>query len=518
MATGHDPKTPTESSIDKFSVESDLSFEETPAKAAKQFKNWATQTLTALLTELELWHSPGGVPYATVQVATHEENWPLLSERFKSWLRYRAVERDQPLAGAADLEKIVGSLAAVALHRGECHRTWTRVGEHDGNVYVDLGDEDWRCVEIQPLDRAKDTHWQIIQKAPIKFVRRPSMRAMAEPMPGGSIDQFYRFANFETEADVQLTIGWIVASFRPRGPYPILIIGGTQGSGKSTLLRLLSRLVDPTHAPERNLPKDERDLYVSATNSHLQTFDNLSGINNSMSDALCRIATGGGFSTRTLHTDGEEFLMQARKPIIVNGISDLAHRGDLIDRSLQVRAARLSPEKRRTEEEFWNEFGMEEGMILGVLFNGVAWALGTYAETPVPPVRMSDAGRFMEASAELFGWAPGTFTKLLKDNRIQANQAVIESNSFAVALVALLEEQDGEWRGSATDLLYAVTNKAEQNAKRMKNWPASPSAASAGLDRIKDALEIRGYIFERGHEGPRRERRYIQFSRRIEDE
>jgi len=477
----------------------------------------ADRSMAQLIDELELWHSPSRVPYATIRISNHHENWPIESARFKAWLRWRSMQRGERLGTVADLEKVIGGLAATAIFSGPEYEIWVRVGELNGTTFVDLGDDDWRCVEIPPADMESDERWFVRDTAPIKFVRRPTMRAMAVPVPGGSIDQLRGYLNVENEGSFRLAVGWMLACFRPRGPFPILIIGGTQGSGKSTLLRLLSRLCDPTQAPERNLPKDERDLFVAAMCSHLQTFDNLSGINAGMSDALCRIATGGGYSARALHTDGEEFLLQACKPIMLNGISDLARRGDVADRSIQVTAARLSADKRLPEEEFWNRFAEDEPMILGVLFDAVAWSLRTYASTPAPAVRMADAARFMEAAAESLGWEKGTFAQLLRENKRQANEIVIESDPFSAALVDLLEEKDGDWRGSTTELLTTLTERVSDKIRRSKMWPISSSGARAGLDRTRDAVESAGFTFERGHEGPKRARRFIQFARLPEE-
>jgi hypothetical protein len=55
-----------------------------------------------------------------------------------------------------------------------------------------------------------------------------------------------------------------------------------------------------------------------------------------MSDAFCRLATGAGFSTRRLYTDSEEVIIEARRPVIVNGIGDLIQMPDLADRTLLV--------------------------------------------------------------------------------------------------------------------------------------------------------------------------------------
>jgi len=65
-------------------------------------------------------------------------------------------------------------------------------------------------------------------------------------------------------------------------------------------------------------------------------FDNLSGMADWLSETLCRIATGSGFGTRTLYTDDSEFLFSASRPIIMNGISDIATRHNLADRCVIV--------------------------------------------------------------------------------------------------------------------------------------------------------------------------------------
>ena len=63
--------------------------------------------------------------------------------------------------------------------------------------------------------------------------------------------------------------------------------------------------------PIRRLPREDRDLMISANNAFVLAFDNVSTIPPSISDALCSLATGGGFGTRELYTDDEEKLFDA---------------------------------------------------------------------------------------------------------------------------------------------------------------------------------------------------------------
>jgi hypothetical protein len=56
----------------------------------------------------------------------------------------------------------------------------------------------------------------------------------------------------------------------------VLVLSGEQGSAKSTFSTLLRELVDPNTAPLRALPREDRDLFIAASNGHVLAFDNVS--------------------------------------------------------------------------------------------------------------------------------------------------------------------------------------------------------------------------------------------------
>src|SRR6266540_6048044 len=111
------------------------------------------------------------------------------------------------------------------------------------------------------------------------------------------------FLNLSNQNDFVLVVAWLLAALRSSGPYPLLAISGEQGSTKTVLSKLLRALVDPHVAPVRALPREERELMIAANNGHLLAFDNLSGLPAWLSDALCRLASGGSFAVRQLYTD-----------------------------------------------------------------------------------------------------------------------------------------------------------------------------------------------------------------------
>ena len=176
-----------------------------------------------------------------------------------------------------------------------------------------------------------------------------------------------RFFNVSGEDDLRLIVAWLVAALRSTGPYPVLLFQGEQGSAKSTAERLARAVVDPSAAPLRTTPRSEHDLYIAADNAHVIALDNISTLQPWLSDALCRLSTGGGFSTRTLYENREEELFEGMKPVILNGITDVVSRPDLLDRALVVALPPIPDEERRPESELWREFEQTRPAILASL-------------------------------------------------------------------------------------------------------------------------------------------------------
>jgi hypothetical protein len=236
---------------------------------------------------------------------------------------------------------------------------FVRMAEHAGSVYLDLGDVKWKAVEVGP------TGWRIVEIPPVKFRRSRGMLPLPEPVHGGAINELYPFLNLATDEHRALVFCWMVGALRARGPCPMLCLHGEQGTAKSTTARVIRSLIDPNVAPLRSLPRDERDMQISARNSHLVVYDNMSHLEDWMSDALCRLATGGGLATRQLYTDEEEILFDAQRPVLLNGIEELAVQGDFLDRTISICLPQITEDTRRDERQFWCDFEQVRPRILG---------------------------------------------------------------------------------------------------------------------------------------------------------
>jgi hypothetical protein len=222
---------------------------------------------------------------------------------------------------------------------------------------------------------------------------------------------------------------------------------------------------------------------VAAANAWMLAFDNLSNLPAWLSDALCRLATGGGFGTRTLFTNQEEALFDAQRPVWLTGIDDVVTRGDLLDRSLLVYLPEIPDEKRRPEDEFWQAFEVVRPGILGALLDAISAGLRHLATVQVSPLpRMADFAKWVTAAAPALGWEARAFLDAHVQNRDEAHAVAVEGSAVAHAVHTLActrspgrARPPSSWRPSRRKPSRAA--KAFRACLRMPAPSARPSAA-----------------------------------------
>jgi hypothetical protein len=443
-----------------------------------------------LSKDVELFHTPEDTPYGTFAVDGHHETWPVLSTHFKKWLRRRFYESWKSAPKGQELQDALETISAIAQFEGKELPVFTRVAEHWGNIYLDLGDPIWQAAEVTP------SGWSIVSVPPVRFRRGSGMLDLPKPEHGGSISSLRRFVNVK-EDDWILFVSWLIAAFRPKGPYPILCLNGEQGSGKTTAARVARKLIDPFKAPIRTKPPNERDLMITASNSHIVTLDNLSRIEQWLSDALCRLATGGGLATRKLYTDEEETIFDAQRPVLLNGIEEVAVRGDLLDRMVILSLPEISDEKRREEEVFWREFEAEKPMILGSLLSAVSAALNNVRKVKLEKKpRMADFATWASAAECEFGFKEGEFIAAYTNNRKEASDIALESSPVATEVYEFMRDKN-KWEGTFGELLASLNARVSKGSRTGRAWPTSAKALSNELTRLIPNLRNAGITFHR---------------------
>ncbi|MEE8176559.1 MAG: primase C-terminal domain-containing protein, partial [Acidobacteriota bacterium] len=430
---------------------------------------------------VELFHAPSGEAYATVPVNDHSENWAIKSGGFRRWLRWRFYKLTGKGPNAQAIQDAVNTIAAIAEYASPEHPVFVRVAEMDGSVYLDLANDAWQGVKIDAQG------WQVADPLPVRFIRRRGMLPLPLPERGSRLEVLRQFVNVGNDSDWTLLLSWLVAAFRARGPYPVLVLHGEQGTAKSSTARVLRGIIDPNTAPLRSEPKDSRDLIIAASNSWVINFDNLSHLPAWLSDALCRLSTGGGFATRELYTDAEEIIFEATRPVILNGIEELATRGDLLDRALILYLPQISNEKRKREADFWRDFEQARPQLLGAVLDAVSIGLRnlpavSLKESP----RMADFAAWATAAEPAFGVKGVSFAQAYKGNRESANDLVLDSSQVAQAVKSLVA--DGSFKGSATELLAALNHKVGDDIRRERSWPKNGRGLSNRLRRLAPNL------------------------------
>jgi hypothetical protein len=445
---------------------------------------------------VSLFHSADGEAFALVNLGgvgsggARHETLRVRSLFFRDWLARLAYSAGFKAPSSDTLQTVTSTLAAEARFGAPELPVFVRLGEHQGAIYLDLANEGREIVRIT------GEGWTVrpANEAPVRMVRSRGMLALPMPerrdpkeAPAG-IERFRRFLNVD---DVQWTLvrGFLIGMLRPRGPHAALVLTAEHGCGKSWLAEAVRRQVDPNIADNRRPPKDERDLAIAARNGHVISLNNLSGIQPWLSDALCSVLDGGGLSTRELHTDADETIFAGARPVILNGIEDVATRPDLADRAVHIALRRMDEGKLMEEEALRADLKIACPVILGALLDAVACGLRRWNEVKLnrKPRRL-DFARWVEAAAPALGLKPGEFLSAYVENRAGASAAALEASPCALAIRDLVE-QLGEWRGSATELLQRVTT---EERKRVHGWPSTARKLSSVLRTFAPCLRANG--------------------------
>jgi hypothetical protein len=456
---------------------------------------------STLLVELaeaaELWHTQAhGDAYATIDVDGHGEHWPIRSKTFRRWLARQFYLEHRKAPGSQALQDALNVLDGKAMFEGETRNAFVRVAGQDGKLYLDLGDTGWRVVEIDAAG------WRVVDTCPVPFRRAKAMLSLPIPRPGGDVRDLRRFVNV-TDDDWPLLLGWVVAALRPVGPFPILTLHGEQGSAKTSTARAVRGIIDPNEAPVRCEPREPRDLAIAANNGWVVATDNLSHIPGWLSDALCRLATGGGFATRTLYENDEETIFNATRPTILTGIEEVATRSDLLDRCLILQLPRIPDDKRRDEAAFWADFNAALPGILGAVLDAVATAIRKRPTISIARLpRMADFALWATAAETGFGFTPGQFMAAYTENRDTANETALESSPVARYVLQL-----GQWEGRPGELLAKVDAMATDADRKLRSWPKTARSLTGTLRRLAPNLRAAGVEIEEGHTGRGRGKR-----------
>lgn len=446
-------------------------------------KSQTTALVDFTKTRVKLFHDKNAAVYA--QDLSTGETRRLDGRQFKDWLIANFYESTGKSPREQSVREALNTLSGLARYRGECCEVHVRAAHHEGKYYLDLGEPDLSRVVC-----ISSEGWEIIDNPPVCFLRPETLQPLPEPIRNSDISPLWNMVNV-TENDRLLIIAWLIDCLRPETPFPLLELIGEQGSAKSTTQMMLRRLIDPNSCDLRAAPKTIEDIFVSAGVNWLVSYENISHLSPQVQDALCVLATGGGFAKRKLYSDADESVILVKRPVVLNGISAAVTAQDLIDRTISIETPFITL---RTEiTDLWDQYKSHHASLLGSLLSIFSESLSRLRHIALPQAdrpRLAEFAKLGMAIAETMGKNGENFLIQFNASRQETIARTIDASPVASALIEWFNDCNQRTTVLPVNQLFLqVERKKPINTD---SWPRSAKGFADALRRVAPALRYVG--------------------------
>lgn len=362
--------------------------------------------------------------------------------------------------------------------------------EEDGSVIrIDLGNEDYEYIEIT------SEGWRICSDGGKYFSRNSSQAELPTPIRGGEIERIFDYCRIPEDKH-NLFLAYIVSCFIDI-IHPCLVVQGSAGSGKSTLSTFLKMLIDPckNNAPTI-FPRNETELKDVYNTNYFVAYDNLQRLNAKQSDYLCSIVTGSQVQRRMLYTNSEMCQFDLRQPILLNGISGIVTREDMLDRSIIIDLLPFGKEERRSERQIMNDFKNDLPLILGGIMDILVDVVATYEpDSLLACPRLIDFYEYGYYICEAIERGRGDeFCNEFQNTMDFQKKKFCENDSLKEVLICFMEEKDKVWKGTVgklSDELHLFADEWE-TTDEPSCIPPTPNRLARELHLIDNSLQKDG--------------------------
>lgn len=466
----------------------DVRDDETADDAKPTKKAQALVLVDMALQTYEVGVDPGGKAFAYRKDTPHVA---MLLRAGKLGLRQSLAsdyyDTHQGVARQASLTDCLNTL------EGKAHRTTPvplglRVAEDDYAVNIDMADEGNRVIVIS------DGAWKIDTTSRQVFFRSELTQPMADPTePGdGNLDKLWNHINV-AEEDHPILLAWMIdALIQPNTSKPVLGALAEQGSAKTTTCKRIVSLIDPASPALRSVARGEDQWMTAATGSWVVALDNLSGMPQWLSDAICRASTGDGDVKRALYTDEGLSVSQFRRSVIITGIDLGGLAGDFTDRLVTIELRRIEEDNRAEEIELEHRWERDRAAILGGLLD---LAAKVHAELPALETkslpRMADFARVLTAVDRILG-TTGMARYSKRTEHLMADSAT--SDVFIAEMIDKKfrnHNADGDTAAAIHSWLMPTDKWGEERPPQ--GWPRSAREVTSRLRKHAPALRSMGW-------------------------
>jgi hypothetical protein len=289
-------------------------------------------------------------------------------------------------------------------------------------------------------------------------------------------------------------------------------------------------LVDPSMITTLTFPRDSNEFIQQLSHNLIAYYDNVSIIQDWISDLLCRAVSGNSSSKRGLYTNDDDFYYNFKRIIGINGIDLAATKADLLDRSIIIELERIDKKNRKKIKKIWEKFNELKPFVLGYIFDILVKVLRYKEEHgeidfPDGQERMADWEEYAEIISRCMGNSNWEFQRVYQENIVVQIDEAIESSPLSQTVIEFMNEEEivigtdeatgndiksirDEWTGTPTKLHTELQNiaigKLNLNVSKTKLWPKSSTSLTRRINGIKTNLREKGIEITVGKEHGKR--------------
>ncbi|MFA5348990.1 MAG: hypothetical protein WC309_01300 [Candidatus Paceibacterota bacterium] len=465
-------------------------FEQMKSKAEERANKKKAQIVIRIVQdypESELFRDQFSIGYISFLNNGSKKVMRLRSTDFKKWVSYQFWLNKGETLGSEVINSVINVLEGFSnFHKdSKQHHLDVRISQNELGFWYDIGNS-----QAVLIDR---DHWEIVKNPPILFKHLDHQKTQVEPMPGGDINDLLKFTNLKTEGSKLLFLISIVASFIPNFPHPVLCLHGAQGSGKTTISQISKELIDPSSIGTLTAPRDINEFVQLASHHWFIPLDNISRLPILLSDLICRVVTGAGFSKRELYSDDSDIIYSFKHVVCLNGINLAPEKADLLDRSIILELKRL--DSFGGEKQLWKDFNIAKPKILGAIFDIIKNSIDFTVEEDISDYRMSDFVAWGCKIAKAMGRTEKEFLTAYKCNLGLQHGFALDSSPIGQALLYFMKGKK-EWSGTASELLVEFNRMINLGDiiidTKSRLWPKDPAWVSKRITEVLPNLSFKG--------------------------
>ena len=372
--------------------------------------------------------------------------------------------------------------------------TANRIHMYNGNIYYNIDEQKSICIS---KDKIK---WIFNNQLDFLFNIDENFVSQVKPYFKDKINNFIptikSIFNIDDKYLLLFSV-YIVSSLLPNINHPILCLTRDFDSAKSTALRFLARIISLSKNDLFTLNKKFDDIIPAISGQYFIPFDNVSNINQDISNILCQTVTNGTISKRRLYTDNEMFTINLHNLIAINGFNLNMKYSDLLDRSIIIPFNRIEASQRKTEQEVWCNFNKVLPVIFETSIKIISKAMNLVDNLSVSNLpRMADFSKWGYAIAEVIKKGSGNeFLNEYRCNLYDSIEGTSMQDDIVYYIVQFMSDKTS-WFGNMTELLQELKNLILKDSTVQylpTSFPKTANALSRKLNRRLVEFDTLGF-------------------------